>query len=415
MNEPLSPSDEPNSLRVAQLGQMLLATGVIALVSGLFLLPSYRASAEAAHQSVVAIQSSPTLAVIRGIHHWASALLIILGVVYVLAGLWKASHRHPYRTLWVGTLAAIGLAILFQLTGHLLPWDQQAVSTASIETGIAEGAPVIGTIQANFLRRGESVGPATLSLWYAAHVYFLPILYVGLGLFLFLRFRKAHTPVSKVGLSAVCVVLAVIGSLVAAPLGPGATPADYGSFAARPEWYILPLHTMLNAFQNIRPNLAFVGTMVIPGVVALFLVAMPWLERKPGRLGKSAAVILSLAFVALFGLSFRDLAPPVGNQTAAVSVSDKPSAISTLDQNLVLQGRKLFVAQGCDMCHKIKGEGGKAGPELTAEATRHADIEWQILHLKSPAHVTPGSTMPPFKTLSDADLKALASYVLSKK
>ena len=54
------------------------------------------------------------------------------------------------------------------------------------------------------------------------------------------------------------------------------------------------------------------------------------------------------------------------------------------------------------------------GPELTHEAANHADIEWQVGHLKEPARFTPGSSMPGYPQLSPDDLHALAEYMASR-
>ena len=62
---------------------------------------------------------------------------------------------------------------------------------------------------------------------------------------------------------------------VPAPLGPPATPEHYTSYAARPEWYVLPLHGLLGLAQRINPGLAFIGTVVIPGLAVAWLLALP--------------------------------------------------------------------------------------------------------------------------------------------
>ena len=61
----------------------------------------------------------------------------------------------------------------------------------------------------------------------------------------------------------------------------------------------------------------------------------------------------------------------------------------------------------------VAGQGGTAGPPLDSTGNRHADLDWQVRHLKQPGSVVPGSTMPPYSHLSEADLKALATYLLS--
>src|SRR5690242_15789465 len=83
-----------NSLFVS-LGTALLAVAFIAILTGIVLLPFYHASAEGAHQSVQAIQDTAALRVIRAAHHWASAMLLLLGGAFLVVGVFTHSYRRP--------------------------------------------------------------------------------------------------------------------------------------------------------------------------------------------------------------------------------------------------------------------------------------------------------------------------------
>ena len=87
----------------------------------------------------------------------------------------------------------------------------------------------------------------------------------------------------------------------------------------------------------------------------------------------------------------------------------------TIDPQLVADGAVYYKQNGCQACHRMNGKGGKSGPDLTHEARRHADIEWQIKHLKNPQQMVPGSEMPAFDDLSSQELKALAAYMVTRK
>ncbi len=78
-------------------------------------------------------------------------------------------------------------------------------------------------------------------------------------------------------------------------------------------------------------------------------------------------------------------------------------------------GSSLFRSNNCLNCHKMAGKGGTSGPDLTHEATRHADIDWQVRHLKDPSKVTPGSAMPSYAKLGSERLKALAGFLATRK
>ena len=53
------------------------------------------------------------------------------------------------------------------------------------------------------------------------------------------------------------------------------------------------------------------------------------------------------------------------------------------------------------------------GPDLTFVGGRRHDPEWHLRHFRDPQATSPGSVMPPFKQLPEAELKALTVYMLS--
>src|ERR1041384_8355524 len=87
--------------RSALYGHGLLFLALFAALTGVALMPFYRASAAGAHASVAAMQSSAPLAIIRGAHHWASAALILGGAAYLVYGLFTGSYRRLRRLAWV--------------------------------------------------------------------------------------------------------------------------------------------------------------------------------------------------------------------------------------------------------------------------------------------------------------------------
>jgi len=80
----------------------------------------------------------------------------------------------------------------------------------------------------------------------------------------------------------------------------------------------------------------------------------------------------------------------------------------------VARGKVLFSKHHCMACHRIHGEGGKVGPDLSYVADQRPDRQWHLRHYRDPRSVSPGSIMPAF-SLADKDLNDLASYMLSLK
>jgi len=82
---------------------------------------------------------------------------------------------------------------------------------------------------------------------------------------------------------------------------------------------------------------------------------------------------------------------------------------------LIKYGKTLYKQEGCFMCHRLNGEGGGVGPDLTTEGTRGRTAEWLIGHFKDPPAYVPGSLMPPFKNLTDEQLQALTAFLQNQK
>jgi cbb3-type cytochrome oxidase cytochrome c subunit len=104
--------------------------------------------------------------------------------------------------------------------------------------------------------------------------------------------------------------------------------------------------------------------------------------------------------------------------TAAQTNPGKTSTPGTrvaINPALIEKGKQVYSANGCANCHRLNGKGGNGGPDLSREGDRNADVQWQTAHLKNPAKLHPGSFMPAYNKLSDADLNALSEYLVSLK
>jgi len=72
-------------------------------------------------------------------------------------------------------------------------------------------------------------------------------------------------------------------------------------------------------------------------------------------------------------------------------------------------------ARFCVGCHKIDGDGGTDGPDLTHAGSKH-DVNALRLWIADPEAVNPEAEMPPFrKRLSPAELDAIASFLAARK
>jgi menaquinol-cytochrome c reductase cytochrome b/c subunit len=203
-------------------------------------------------------------------------------------------------------------------------------------------------------------------------------------------------------------------------LGPElAPPADPGtvSFVPRPDWYFYFLFYLLRIFK--WPESVFLGTVGIPTIALLLLLALPFMDRRSERrLSRRpvAAVAVVLTIVSMAVLTWKGATAK--EALASEVIADVPHWVAAEKlPPAALPGAKLFATAGCTACHTYLGTGSSnlGAPDLTAIGSRNLGISFQIRHLQCPSCVTPGSPMPKFASLGQARLHDLAVFLEDSK
>ena len=198
-------------------------------------------------------------------------------------------------------------------------------------------------------------------------------------------------------------------------------PADPGTinFVPRPDWYFYFLFYLLRIFK--WPNSVILGTIGIPTIALVLLLAIPFLDvraerrllRRPVAIVASILVVLSMGVLTYKGATAKEalgseLLAQVPHWAKQQGFSSNPTAIA---------GARLFAESGCLNCHTYLGNGGHnlGAPNLSAEGAKNKGIAFQISHLKCPACVNSGSPMPSFAGLGEDNLKKLATFLEASK
>jgi ubiquinol-cytochrome c reductase cytochrome b subunit len=195
---------------------------------------------------------------------------------------------------------------------------------------------------------------------------------------------------------AVFAVLAIMAVAVPLPLTDKANPADT-SFVPVPEWYFLFYYELL---KHVHGPLEPLVTWVLPLVVILGMLLWPFIDRRKSRHPASRPVGIALGILFLAGVFFL-LGLSVKNLYAVKRVDPA-----------IAHGKEVYARFGCAACHRIHGEGGAVGPDLSYVADRRPEREWHLRHFRDPQAVSPGSIMPKFP-LTDQELNDLTSYILT--
>jgi menaquinol-cytochrome c reductase cytochrome b/c subunit len=203
-------------------------------------------------------------------------------------------------------------------------------------------------------------------------------------------------------------------------LGPEYTdPADPGtvSFVPRPDWYFYFLFYLLRIFK--WPDSVFLGTVGVPTILLVLLIAFPFLDlRRERRISRRpvAAVAAVLTIISMAVLTWKGAT--ANEALSSEVIANVPTWIKTEKlPPAAVPGAKLFATAGCTACHTYLGSGGSqlGAPDLTNIGTRNLGLDFQVRHLKCPSCVNPGSPMPKFESLGDARLHQLAVFLEASK
>jgi ubiquinol-cytochrome c reductase cytochrome b subunit len=424
-------------------GSALLTTLILQAVTGTLLTLYYVPSIDHAHTTVAYVQKEVPLGwLVRGVHYYGASAVIVIMLLHLAQVFVWGAYKQRREALWLVGVVLLNLLLGFGFTGYLLPWDQKAYFGTQVAGGIAGSIPFAGADVSRIVLGGSGVGQATLSRFFSLHVFVLPaatVLLIVAHLYLF-RFAGPAGPLTdepaarervdrfypKQFFKDTIATVAVVGLLAAlawvqpALLGPKADPA--ASFVPRPEWYFLW------AFQLLKIMPAFLGGVVVPGLLMTGLALAPFVDRSPYRALRGRIVPVALFLAALAGIGaltsvalVADNADPkirsqeeaarafmatpfepdrIGFEAVAAPVAAPPPAA---------------FATNCAGCHGANAE-GQFGPSLkgiTAKPKRSPDDLVKLL--ADPRAYGLNAQMPSFATLPEADRRAIAEWVATLK
>lgn len=75
-------------------------------------------------------------------------------------------------------------------------------------------------------------------------------------------------------------------------------------------------------------------------------------------------------------------------------------------------GKTLFSEEKCSTCHRFKGQGGMAGPDLTDVVKRRGTV-WIMRQIRNPQSHNPESRMPVYDHLGYCEIWVIISYLKS--
>ena len=257
---------------------------------------------------------------LRGMHYFGASAMVLLIGIHVSRTYIMAAYKFPRELNWLTGAVLLLLTLALAFTGQLLRWDQTAVWSVIVGAAQAARMPVVGEQIGRFILAGDTIGGATLSRFFAFHVFFIPAIvfaFIGLHLALVLRhgisertrdgavvepatYRSHYASLLKregvpfwpdaawrdvVFGAAVTATIVLLALIVGPPdLGPPPDPSILEAYP-RPDWYFLWYFALLAlAPNNLESAIIVLGPLVFGAallLVPLFNKGARSMRRRP--------------------------------------------------------------------------------------------------------------------------------------
>src|SRR5215468_528325 len=315
-------------------GSAALTVFMVQLVTGVLLAFIYVPSASEAWNSLQVLNHHVTLGwFIRAVHGWGSNFMIAIVLIHMVQVFLFGAYKYPRELTWIVGVFLLLVTVGMAFTGQIMRFDQDAYWGLGIGASMAARVPLVGPYVVHLILGGPIIAGATLSRFFALHVFVIPgllIAFVGLHLLLVLKLGINEWPmpgrvvsrrtylqeyrelthnegepfvpyaVWKDAVFSGLIVLAIVAcSLYFGPIGPGGQPdPTIIQTVPRPDFFFLWAYAVLSLLPS---SLETPAMLIGPLIAVLVLLALPFVAgegEKSWKRRPMAVVLVLLAFVA---------------------------------------------------------------------------------------------------------------------
>jgi quinol---cytochrome c reductase cytochrome c subunit, bacillus type len=205
----------------------------------------------------------------------------------------------------------------------------------------------------------------------------------------------------------------LLGPLYTEPADPGTT-----NFVPRPDWYFYFLFYLLRIFK--WPESVILGTVGIPTILLVILLALPFLDlrrerrllRRPVAVVAAILTVLSMGVLTYKGATAKEALASEVVQAVPVWADREGFA----GNKKAVAGARVFAESGCTACHTYLGTGSPnlGAPDLSDIGKGNQGVAFFRNYVSDPSKF--GNTvMPKFASLGEPALTNLATFLAASK
>jgi len=423
-------------------GSAALTVFLLQLATGILLALIYVPSASEAWSSLQALNHDVTLGwFIRAMHGWGSNFMVAIVLIHMVQVFLFGAYKFPRELTWILGVFLLLMTLGMAFSGQVLRFDQDAYWGLGIGASIASRVPIAGPTIVNLMLGGPIIAGATLSRFFALHVFVIPgmlIGFVALHLLMVVKLginewpmpgrlvRRAsyineyHELTKKAGAPfvpyaiwkdlffAAFVLLAVAAcALYFGPFGPTGQPdPTIIQTVPKPDYFFLWLYALLSL---LPPSLETPSLLIGPVLVIVGLLLLPFLSGEGEKSWRRRPIaVLTVLLIAITLGTFTHLAgyTPWSPHMNAWSGDPVPEQFLQRRSALERQGALVFQVKQCRNCHSLGNLGGQRGPALDSVAVRQTQD--QLIRQV----IQGGGNMPAYgKNLTPAETTALVAFL----
>jgi len=378
---------------------------------------------------------------LRAMHGWGSNFMVAVVLIHMAQVFLFGAYKFPRELTWIVGVFLLLMTLGMAFTGEVMRFDQDAYWGLGIGVSIVGRVPLIGGPLVNLMMGGPIIGGATLSRFFALHVFVIPgtlLVLVAVHVWMVLKLGINDWPMpgrpvrrstylaeyhklshehgfpfvpgafwKDLIFSGAVLAAVAVCALVFGPYGPNGQPdPTIIQTNPKPDFFFLWIYAIL---AYLPPELETAFILIVPILGIAVLLALPFYagEGEKSWHRRPVAVLVLVTVAVSFGVfthlgTFTPWSPIMDAWTS----DTVPSKFLQDRTPLERQGAIVFQEKQCRNCHALEKVGGLRGPALDDVATRLTEDQLYRQVLQG------GGNMPAYgKNLSPPETTALVRFL----